>query len=120
MKSFSFKKFMKKIFCSIISLNALLAYAQPSTDIYLFDMKLSDRNISLSNPINITHRKGYDNQPSFAPNSALIYYTSAVDTSGNTEIKTYNYLTKKTNLFTKNAGYKFCVGRNSGRIFALK
>ncbi len=91
---------MRKVSCLIICLNSLLAYAQPSTDIYLFDMKISSSNISLSKPVNITHRKGYDNQPSFAPNGNLIYYTSAIDTLGNTEIKTYNYLTKKTNLFT--------------------
>ncbi len=91
---------MKKIYCLIICLNALLSYAQPSTDIYLFDMKLSGSNISLSNPVNITHRKGYDNQPSFSPKGNLIYYTAAMDTLGNTDIKTYNYLTKKTSLFT--------------------
>ncbi len=78
----------------------MFSYAQPSTDIYLFDMKINNENISLSNPVNITHRKGYDNQPSFSPKGSLIYYTSAIDSFGNTEIKTYDYRTKKTNLFT--------------------
>ena len=91
---------MRKISCLIICLNSLLSYAQPSTDIYLFDMNINNETISLSNPVNITHRKGYDNQPSFSPKGSLIYYTSAMDTLGNTEIKTYNYSTKKTNLFT--------------------
>lgn len=91
---------MKILSCLIICLNSLLSYAQPSTDIYLFDMKIKNGNISLSNPVNITHRKGYDNQPSFSPKGSLIYYTSAVDTLGNTDIKTYNYVTKKTNFFT--------------------
>ena len=63
-------------------------------------MTISNSNISLSKPINITHRTGYDNQPFFAPKGSLIYYTSAIDTLGNTEIKTYNYSTKKTSLFT--------------------
>lgn len=91
---------MRILSCLLICLNSLLAYAQPSTDIYLFDMKIKSGNISLSNPVNITHRKGYDNQPSFSPKGSLIYYTSAIDTLGNTEIKTYNYFTKKTNFFT--------------------
>lgn len=78
----------------------MLCYAQPSTDVYLFDMKINSGNISLSNPVNITHREGYDNQPSFSPKGSLIYYTSAIDTLGNTEIKTYDYRTKRTNLFT--------------------
>ncbi len=90
---------MRKISCLIICLNTILCYAQPSTDVYLFDMKINSGNISLSNPVNITHREGYDNQPSFSPKVSLIYYTSAIDTLGNTEIKTYDYRTKRTNLF---------------------
>ena len=92
---------MRKVSFLIICLQSMLCFAQPSTDIYLFDMQISKGNISLSNPVNITHRTGYDNQPFFSPKGSLIYYTSAVDTMGNTDIKTYNYSTQKTNLFTR-------------------
>lgn len=90
-----------RILISLISVICTFSsFAQPGTDIYLFDMKITQTGISLSNPVNITHRKGYDNQPFFAPNRSLIYYTSAKDTLGNTEIKTYDYVSKKTNFFT--------------------
>ncbi|HOX81989.1 MAG TPA: hypothetical protein PLJ60_01610 [Chryseolinea sp.] len=82
------------IFCSPQS-----AIAQPGTEIYLFDLKLSKDKITISNPVNITNHPGYDSQPFFHPNKPILYYASA-DTSGRTDILTYNYQTKESKRFT--------------------
>lgn len=54
----------------------------PSTDIWLFDFK--KESYELDNPINITSKPGYDNQPYFNPEGTRLLYSSEV--SGQTEI----------------------------------
>ncbi len=66
------------------------AFGQPGTEIYLFDMKVKKGTVFITNPRNITHRPGYDNQPFFHPDEPLIYYAAA-DTSGRTDIMVYDY-----------------------------
>lgn len=49
----------------------------PETDVWLFKLnkdKLS--NLSLSEPMNLSNRAGYDNQPSFSKDGKMIYYVS--------------------------------------------
>jgi hypothetical protein len=76
--------------------------AQNGTEIYLFDLKVEKGQIILSNGINITNHKGYDNQPSFHPTEPWIYYTSSDDTNSvdSSDIKIYNYNTRQTIRFT--------------------
>ncbi len=90
---------MKKIIPFYFSLLPCLAFAQQANEIYLFDMLVKKDKIIVSNPQNITNHKGYDNQPFFHPTKPIIYYTSEID-SNNTDIKYYNYKTKKTYQFT--------------------
>ncbi|MEP7000575.1 MAG: hypothetical protein ABI969_08840 [bacterium] len=47
----------------------------PSTDIFLAPIKRIRDSIVVGRATNITHRPGYDNQPSFLPNSTGILYT---------------------------------------------
>ncbi len=91
--------FIKKILYCFLSLFPSLIVAQQANEIYLFDMDVKKDKITLSNPQNITNHKGYDNQPFFHPTKPIIYYTSETD-SNNTDIKYYNYKTKKTEQFT--------------------
>ena len=72
---------------------------QTGSEIILFDLKINDGQIFLSNPINITNHKGYDNQPSFHPSKPIIYYAS-FDDSSRSDIKFYNYQTGKTSNLT--------------------
>ncbi|MCY4572728.1 MAG: hypothetical protein OXF01_07980 [Gemmatimonadetes bacterium] len=62
------------------------AAGAPSTDIWLGRLERGDDGaLTVSALTNATDRDGYDNQPSFGPSGAALYYTSAVD-STQTEI----------------------------------
>ena len=93
---------MKNILTAFIFLCSFSALSQSSTEIYLFDMKIDKGQITVSNGLNITRNKGYDNQPFFHPEKPLIYYTSSNDSTriDSSDIKIYNYQTGKTTRFT--------------------
>jgi Tol biopolymer transport system component len=74
--------------------------AQTGSEIYLADLNISKAGISLSNPKNITNRKGYDNQPYFHPDKPLIYFASFND-QDRSDIKAYNYRKNTTEPFTQ-------------------
>lgn len=92
---------MRNTFIILLFVGTITASAQapPGTEIYLFDLMLKKKNVSLSNPQNITNRPGYDNQPFFHPDKPLIYFSSA-DEEGRTDIKVYDYQKKTTTQFT--------------------
>jgi dipeptidyl aminopeptidase/acylaminoacyl peptidase len=52
------------------------AAAQPSTDIYLARLTTQNGHLSVGAPVNVTRRDGYDNQPSFTPDSRTLLFTS--------------------------------------------
>lgn len=91
-----------------LSLSALLflcfisAFAQqpPATEIYLLDLKVTKKSVSIHNPRNITNHSGYDNQPFFHPDKSILYYTSA-DEKGNTDIVSFDFSSNKTTALTK-------------------
>ncbi|MEW6470249.1 MAG: hypothetical protein AB1458_15140 [Bacteroidota bacterium] len=79
----------------------LISPAQlPDTDIWLLDVSDSAGVIKLSNPVNITSRKGYDNQPAFSPDGKYILFTSIRDSSQQSDIYKYDLKTKQTTQFT--------------------
>jgi hypothetical protein len=53
----------------------LAAQAPPGTDIYLVAMSYNGAALSFGAVTNVTDRAGYDNQPSFLPDSGAILYT---------------------------------------------
>ncbi|MCW3104058.1 MAG: hypothetical protein JWO09_2498 [Bacteroidetes bacterium] len=71
----------------------------PNTDIWLLDIKATKDTIILSNPVNITNRAGYDNQPSFSPDGKYILYTSIRDEK-QSDIYKYDLKTKQISQFT--------------------
>jgi len=50
--------------------------APPATDIYLAPLAWKDGSPTIGPIKNVTGRPGYDNQPYFAPNGRLLYYSS--------------------------------------------
>jgi hypothetical protein len=86
---------MKNLLTLLFSAYICSSFAQEGSEIYLFDLKIKKDEISVSNPVNITNHKGYDNQPFIHPTQPVIYYASFND-DGRSDIKSYNYKTKET------------------------
>jgi hypothetical protein len=77
----------------------LSASGQAGSEIYLFDLNVKDSQVTISNGVNITNHKGYDNQPFFHPSQPVIYYSSFND-SGRSDIKYYDYEKRETKNLT--------------------
>ena len=90
---------MKKLLLLVLVFSFLNSPGQTGSEIYLFDLKVTNRQVVVSNGMNITNHKGYDNQPFFHPSQPVIYYSSFND-SGRSDIKYYNYVRKETKNLT--------------------
>jgi len=69
---------------------------QAETDIWLFKLSKKEGKYIYTNPLNITQRVGYDNQPAFSSDNKSIYYVS-IDSTKQADIYKYDIL-KKTHL----------------------
>lgn len=77
-----------------------------STDIYIVDYAVKGPMFYFTPPINITHRPGYDNQPSFSPDGNKVYYTSYRDTI-QSDIFVYDINDSTTEQITKTPESEF-------------
>ena len=78
------------------ALLALQAPAPPATDIYVAELRVSRRQVSVGTPVNATARPGYDNQPFFLPDGRSFLYTS-VQEDGQADIYRHD-LEQKTSV----------------------
>ena len=78
---------MKKFILSLFTIFSFTIYAQPNTDVFLFDLNTENGKFELSNMKNISNSEGYDNQPSFLDNNTILYAGSR---NGQTDIVKYN------------------------------
>lgn len=81
---------------TLFSSTSLLA--QMNTDIYLCKITVSENGINATEPVNITKRKGYDNQPCFSNNGKIIYYSA--NYTGTNDIYCYELERKATMIIT--------------------
>ena len=95
--------FMKRFFfLAACLLHTACCFSQlPDCDIWLLTIKDSGGKVSFSNPMNITDRKGYDNQPAFSPDGKYIFYTRYDDHAKQSDIFKYEIAAKKSTQFTK-------------------
>lgn len=61
----------------------------PSTEIYLVEVKITGASILFGQPVNVTKRPGYDNQPHFLPDGKSFVYTR-IDDDGQADIWAYD------------------------------
>lgn len=73
--------------------------AQDPTDIFLAPVTMQGGRPVIGAPVNITNLPGYDNQPSFMPDSRSILFTSNRD-GGQTDIYRYDLASKTTTRIT--------------------
>jgi hypothetical protein len=75
------------------------AAGPPTTDIHLVPLMRRDGRLQFGEPRNITSRAGYDNQPSFTPDSRAVYYTS-IRADGQADIYRYDIASGSAVRFT--------------------
>lgn len=98
---------MRPLFSALVFvLMATRVSAQPGSDIFLFDISSKKNLMTIKNGINITQRKGYDNQPFFHPNKNALYFVAA-DSSTRTDIYEYDLKTLRVNRVTITQGKEY-------------
>ena len=95
---------MRTVFTFLYFIPALIL-AQTGTEVYLFDLNISKKSVSISNPVNISNNAGYDNQPSFLQDGKAVLFAYTV--SGQTEIAKYDILEKKLTVLTQTPGSEY-------------
>ena len=89
------KAFLFSLFISIYG------FAQmPETDIWLVNIVKKEGKYNYEKPLNITNRKGYDNQPSFTEDNKGVYFVS-VKEDKQADIYIYNIKKKLITQLTK-------------------
>lgn len=71
---------MRTIFLRLLSFMAVTTLAgQANTEVYLFDLDMTNGKPILSNPKNISNNEGYDNQPSFLDDNTVLFSSTRAD-----------------------------------------
>ena len=90
---------MKRILATALLVIASPLSAQGGTNIWLVPLTGTMRSPGVGPAVNVTNRRGYDNQPSFTPDGGTMYYTSQRD--GQTDIYKYDVTAGTTTQVTK-------------------
>jgi len=72
------------------SLPSLAAQAQPGTDVWVADLTVRAGRVTLSTPVNLTARAGYDNQPAFLPDGSGLLFTR-IGADGQADVWRYDF-----------------------------
>lgn len=116
---------MTKSIITFLLLTPAYTFSQlPNTNqVDIWIMKIASENgiVRFENPKNITHQKGYENQPSFSSDGKTIYYTSRSDTSVKTTIYAYTLSSGQTKqvTFTNLSPYSPMTSPKGNGISAL-
>lgn len=93
------------LFAILVAFITGLSLAQPTTDIYLLDLKKDGMDYEFSNPVNISQNEGYDNQPYFLPSGEGVLYSS--ERNGQTDIALYHIGLDSTEWITDTPGSEY-------------
>jgi hypothetical protein len=107
---------IKIVFIAILTQTIL--FAQPNTEVYLFDFVKNDstQTYSLKNPINISDNKGfYDNQPSFLNDGKALLFAST--RNDQTDIAIYDIETKSKDWLTNTASNEYSPQQTPNKKF---
>jgi dipeptidyl aminopeptidase/acylaminoacyl peptidase len=93
----------------------------PNTDIFLAPLTRAGGALVVGPALNVTHRVGYDNQPSFLPDGSAILYT-AVDSGGQADIWRYDIASRRTSRVTATpeSEYSATVMPGGGRFSVIR
>jgi hypothetical protein len=86
---------------SVLAGSVLAGWLQaPATEVYLASFSTSGGRIIVGTPVNISRNAGYDNQPSFLPDSAALLFSSNRD-GKQTDIYRHDIAAKQLSQVTK-------------------
>ena len=110
---------MKKSLNYILFLLSIICYAQPNTDVFLFDLAIENGSLKISNFQNVSDNEGYDNQPSFIDNNTLLY---AGTRNGQTDIVKYDIETGRKYWISATEGSEYSPLKipNKNRVSAIR
>lgn len=103
---------LSRLFVGLFTFCSLNAWAQPSTEVYLFDLKKQKDGYTLSSPVNVSDNPGYDNQPSFSADGNTLLYTSW-QSDEQTDIIQYNISKQSKTRFTETDGSEYSPTQSS-------
>ena len=95
------KHFITSAFC-LLPFAFLAQTAPPATEVFLAPLVWTNSSVTVGTPVNITNNPGYDNQPSFLPDSSAVIFASNRDTK-QTDIYKYDIASKQLIQLTKTA-----------------
>lgn len=103
----------------IFLLISIFSFAQPNTDVFLFDLNENNGIISISNKVNISSNEGYDNQPSFLDNNTILFASTR---NGQTDILKYSILNKDKSWVNTSDGSEYSPLKipNSNAVTAIQ
>ncbi|MEO8126803.1 MAG: hypothetical protein ABJF23_28465 [Bryobacteraceae bacterium] len=87
--------------------------AQTGSDILLAAVRIHRGRVTVGQPVNITNRPGYDNQPSFTPDGRGLLFTS-IREDKQADIYRYDLKTGQTERLTKTPESEFSPATGSG------
>ncbi len=64
-----------------------MGFGQSNTEVFLFDLEVTDNKIEVDNGKNISNNEGYDNQPAFLNDDKILFASTR---NGQTDIAQYN------------------------------
>ena len=79
---------MKKSLALLLLICNGLIFAQDNPEVFVLDISFAYEGLELLNARNVSNNEGYDNQPSFISNEALVF---AGNNNGQTDISEYNF-----------------------------
>lgn len=94
MPKYSQRLYALGLFLTLAGTVVLAQDPPPAADIFLVSLEINGDTVRLGDPVNVTQRSGYDNQPHFLPDGKSFVYTSIGD-DGQADIWAYD-LAEKT------------------------
>ncbi len=102
----------------LICVAGMLQAQMPDTELWLFKIDAAKTATRLTDPINITKRPGYDNQPSFSADGKKLFYVSVRDDK-QADVYYYDLKKKKNIQLTKTSISEYSPGETSdGKLLA--
>jgi hypothetical protein len=110
---------MKNYFLLLLSVLPLIMFAQPNTEVVLFDLDTKNGSFELSNFKNISNNEGYDNQPSFLDDNYVLFASTR---NRQTDIVKYHmdYDSKSWINFSKGGEYSPLKIPNKNAVSAVR